>query len=80
MRARTYAERFPRPYWILLTGEAIQSIGYGMIVPFISIYLTDTIGVSATGAGAILAALGVVGVVSQPLGGILADRIGRAGP
>ena len=77
MRARTHAERFPRPYWILLTGEAIQSIGYGMIVPFISIYLTDTIGVSATGAGAILAALGVVGVVSQPLGGILADRIGR---
>jgi hypothetical protein len=41
MRARTHAERFPRPYWILLTGEAIQSIGYGMIVPFISIYLTD---------------------------------------
>ena len=77
VRARSHAGLFPRPYWVLLSGEAVQSVGHGMIVPFLSIYLTETIEASATEAGALLAIWAVVGLVGQPLGGLLADRIGR---
>ena len=76
-RASAHARRFPRPYWILLSGEAIQSVGYGMIVPFVALYLTDTIGLSTAAAGGLLALWSVIGVAGQPLGGVLADRIGR---
>jgi MFS family permease len=76
-RARSYAARYPRAYWILLSGEVVQSVGFGMAVPFIAIYLTETIGASATGAGAVLALWALVGLFGQPIGGMLADRLGR---
>jgi MFS family permease len=77
VRARTHARRFPRPYWILLSGEAIQSVGFGATVPFIALYFTETIGLSPARAGGVLLLFSVVGIVAQPLGGVLADRIGR---
>ena len=76
-RARSYAGRYPRAYWVLLSGEVVQSVGFGMAVPFIAIYLTETIGASATGAGAVLALWAVVGLFGQPVGGMLSDRLGR---
>ena len=76
-RARSHAGRFPRAYWTLVTGEVVQSVGFGMAVPFIAIYLTDTIGASNTEAGAVLALWAVVGLVGQPVGGMLSDRVGR---
>jgi MFS family permease len=76
-RARAGAAKFSRPYWILISGEAIQSIGYGMTFPFVALYLTDTVRASAGEAGAVLAVWGVVSVAGQPLGGVLADRVGR---
>jgi hypothetical protein len=33
-RARSHAARFPRPYWFLLAGEAVQSVGFGIAVPY----------------------------------------------
>src|SRR5918998_1013627 len=76
-RARSYAGRYPRAYWVLVSGEVVQSVGFGMAVPFIAIYLTETIGASATGAGAVLALWALVGLFGQPIGGMLSDRIGR---
>ena len=76
-RARSYSGRYPRAYWTLLSGEVVQSVGFGMAVPFIALYLTETIGASATGAGAILALWAIVGLFGQPIGGTLADRFGR---
>ena len=75
--ARSYAGCYPRAYWVLVSGEVVQSVGFGMAVPFIAIYLTETIGASATGAGAVLALWAVVGLFGQPIGGMLSDRIGR---
>ena len=76
-RARSHAARYPRPYWVLVSGEVVQSVGFGMAVPFIAIFLTDTIGASTTGAGAVLALWAAAGILGQPLGGVLADRLGR---
>ena len=75
--ARSRARLFPRPYWVLLSGEAVQSVGHGMVVPFLALYLTETIGASATEAGFVLALWAVIGLFGQPVGGVLADRLGR---
>ncbi len=74
---RTHAARFPRPFWIVMSGEAIQSVGFGATVPFLALYFTQTVGLSAARAGGVLLLFSVVGIVAQPLGGVLADRIGR---
>jgi MFS family permease len=46
-------------------------------VPYIGIYLTRELGATGAQAGAIYAVAGVVGVIGAPVGGVLADRVGR---
>lgn len=48
-----------------------------MVIPFLSYYLSGGRNFSATEVGAVLAVLGAGGVVSQPVGGAIADRFGR---
>jgi len=76
-RARAHADRFPRPFRSLLAGQAAFAAGAGIYVPYGAIYLTQNLGASGKQAGAVLAAVGIVGLVGSPLGGVLADRIGR---
>ena len=74
---RTHAANFPRSFWVVMSGEAIQSVGFGATVPFLALYFTETIGLTPVRAGGVLLLFSVVGIVAQPLGGVLADRIGR---
>ena len=60
-----------------MAGESIQALGFGLIVPYLSLYLTDTVGTSPARAGLVLAVWSAFALVGQPLGGVLADRIGR---
>lgn len=53
-RARSHAARFPRPYWFLLAGEAVQSLGFGIAVPYFALYLTGPVGITSTQTGAVL--------------------------
>jgi MFS family permease len=76
-RARSHATRFPRPYWFLLAGEAVQSIGFGIAVPYMTLYLTGPVGITATQTGVMMLVWALVSLAGQPLGGVLADRIGR---
>ena len=76
-RARAHATRFPRSYRALIAGQAAFAAGAGIYVPYGAIYLTRELGASGTQAGAVIAAAGIVGLVGSPLGGVLADRIGR---
>lgn len=76
-RARRHAARFPRRFWILAAGEAVQALGVGLFLPYTAIYLTETIGLSHLAAGALLALFAVVGLGASPAGGLLSDRIGR---
>jgi MFS family permease len=76
-RVRSLAERFPRAFWVLLAGEGVQSLGFGIAVPFIALYLTNTVGISPAQTGVSVAAWSLTGVLGQPLGGLLSDRLGR---
>jgi MFS family permease len=76
-RARSHAARFPRQYWFLLAGEAVQSVGFGIAVPYLTLYLTGPVGITPTQTGVMMLVWAVVSIAGQPLGGVLADRIGR---
>jgi MFS family permease len=68
--------RLPRHVWTLLAGESLASVGTGLTLPFLLIYLHDGRGLDMPVAAAALAWLAAVGLVGNPLGGWLADRIG----
>ena len=76
-RARAHVDRFPRPFRWLVAGQAVTSAGSGAFLPYAAIYLTREFGASGAQAGAIWATAGMVGLIGSPLGGVLADRIGR---
>ncbi|WP_066584235.1 MDR family MFS transporter [Cellulomonas timonensis] len=66
----------PATFWWLWTAQLVVWIGR-FVVPYMTIFLTSSIGMSAAGAGSVVAAYGLGVVVSSLAGGVLADRIGR---
>jgi MFS family permease len=68
--------RLPRSVWVLLGGESLASVGTGLTLPFLLIYLHRVRGIEMSEAAAALAWLAAVGLVGNPLGGWLSDRIG----
>jgi MFS family permease len=60
----------------LWTGTIVNKAG-SFITPFLALYLTGEREVSVQQAGLVLSCLGVGSAIGQPLGGVLADRIGR---
>ncbi|WHT17507.1 MFS transporter [Crossiella sp. CA-258035] len=65
----------PRPFWILFYGSLVNRIG-GVVAGFLVLYLT-AMGIPLDQVGLVLAAKGVGALLSQPLGGVLTDRVGR---
>jgi MFS family permease len=76
-RARGHAGRFPRPFWVLIEIAALGGLAWGAIVPYWALYLTGTLHASGAQAGGLIALAGGAGIVGAPLGGLLADRLGR---
>ncbi|MCC2309444.1 MDR family MFS transporter [Cellulomonas chengniuliangii] len=74
--AHTRLRDLPATFWWLWTAQLVVWIGR-FVVPYMTIFLTSSIGMSAAGAGLVVAAYGVGVVVSSLAGGVLADRIGR---
>ncbi|GAB1817207.1 MDR family MFS transporter [Herbidospora sp. RD11066] len=66
----------PREFWVLWAGTAVNKLG-NMAQPFMGIYLTQSRGVSVAVTGMILTLWGCGSLLSQPVAGFLADRIGR---
>ncbi|HEY3506836.1 MAG TPA: MFS transporter [Actinocatenispora sp.] len=73
--AATHLGGLPRTFWILFGGQLVNRIG-GMVAAFLVLYLGAR-GLSAGQVGLVLAARGVGSMISQPVGGLLADRVGR---
>jgi MFS family permease len=65
----------PPAAWLLFLGNFINKFG-SFIIVFLALYVTRE-GYSAAQAGLALSAYGIGGLVSAPLGGYLADRLGR---
>jgi MFS family permease len=66
----------PRAYWIVWIGTLVNRLG-GFVVSFLALYLTRRRGLSIPEAGAIVSLFGLGSMTAGPLGGVLADRIGR---
>jgi MFS family permease len=66
----------PRSFWFLWSGTLVNRAGT-FVVPFLALYLTSERGVTVAQAGLVLSLLGLGSAIGQPVGGVLADRIGR---
>lgn len=65
----------PRDMWVLFYTTLINRSGT-MVIPFLVLYLTQKIGVSASEAGAALLVYGIAAFIAAPLTGRLADKVG----
>ncbi|OWA37407.1 MFS transporter [Saccharibacillus sp. O16] len=63
--------------WTIIIGTMFGRLVTSMSIPFLAIYLTSTLGVSATTTGLIVAASSLAGVSVSFYGGYISDRIGR---
>lgn len=66
----------PRVYWMLWTGMLLNRLG-GTVFFFLGIYLTRERGLRPELAALIISLYAAGGLVSGPVGGALADRVGR---
>ena len=65
----------PRPVWLLFLGSFINRFG-SFVITFLVLYLVH-LGYSPAEAGFAVSAYGVGALASAPVGGLLADRLGR---
>jgi MFS family permease len=65
-----------RATWLLIAGEAVSALGTGLVLPLTLIYLHQVRGIALPEVGALMAAVGAVGLVAVPLTGIALDRFG----
>ena len=66
----------PRPFWAIFWGTLVNRLG-SFVLPFLSLFLTRGRGYSIGDAGLVLTAMGFGSAISQPIGGSLADHLGR---
>ena len=67
----------PRAFKVLVASALIENVGFGLIFPYLTIYMVKDIGISEPLAGVALAGYTMSGIPAMVLGGMLADRIGR---
>jgi MFS family permease len=73
---RAFDPGLPRAVWLLQAGGLANMFGNGLVVPFLIIYLHNVRGVSLGVAGLVAASNAAVALVSGPVAGALADRVG----
>ena len=66
----------PKNYWILWTGALVNRLG-SFVMPLLALYLSGPRGLSVQQVGYVLTLFGAGTLCAGPLGGFLADRIGR---
>src|SRR3954470_21924737 len=66
----------PGAFWTIWWGLVVNRLG-SFVLPFLAIYLVRDRGFLPAQAGLVLAVYGLGMTVAGPLGGLLADRVGR---
>jgi MFS family permease len=74
--ARSLIPRLGSRTWGVLGASTVNSIGTGLTMPFVLIYLHSVRGMDLATAGEVLATDGAVGLVFAPAAGRLVDRLG----
>jgi MFS family permease len=68
-------KNLPRPIWILFSATLVNRMGT-MVLPFLFLYITRTLGVSPARAALSLSVYGVAALLAMPVAGRLTDRLG----
>jgi MFS family permease len=76
MPGRPLVPRLPRDAWVVLGGDALSAIGSGLTLPFFLVYLSRIRDIDIAVAGLAVATIAIAGLVGNPVGGALTDRIG----
>jgi MFS family permease len=66
----------PRTFWVLWSGMLVNRLG-GSVFFLLAVYLTHERGLSPELAGLVISLYAAGGTVAGPVGGVLADRVGR---
>lgn len=66
-----------RRVYILSGGWLINSAGFAMVIPFLSIYFHDRLGLSMTAIGVFFGYTALLRAIPQPIAGSVSDHIGR---
>jgi MFS family permease len=73
---RASVSGLPREFWWLWTSTLVNRLG-AFVATFMTLYLTQDRGYSASFAGLVVALHGLGGVVSTLVAGVMTDRLGR---
>src|SRR6266508_5550271 len=65
----------PREIWVLFTATLVNKAG-SMVLAFLVLYLTRSLGFSVGVAGTVLLLYGAGALVAAPISGVLSDRFG----
>ncbi|HUS56783.1 MAG TPA: MFS transporter, partial [Thermoplasmata archaeon] len=68
---------FPRTFKVLVASALIENMAFGLIMPYLTLYMLNDLMFASWAAGAVLAAYTLAAMPSMVLGGMLADKIGR---
>ncbi|MFA5311939.1 MAG: MFS transporter [Methanomassiliicoccales archaeon] len=68
---------FDRRVWILFYGRIMTATGFAMVIPFLSMYLHNDLGISMSLVGLLLLCTSLIGSLGNIIGGELCDRLGR---
>ena len=71
----TYAE-YPPLFWRVLGLSFIDQLGWAIIFPFFSLFITERFNVGMTEVGTIFLIYSVTGIIGNMIGGALTDRFG----
>lgn len=73
---RGLVPELPRNAWIVLAGDALSAVGSGLTLPFFVVYLHRVRGIDLGVAGLAVATIAFAGLIGNPTGGLLTDRVG----
>src|SRR5881227_566581 len=73
---RSLDPMLPREVWLVQAGGVVNSLGNGMVLPFIVIYLHNVRGISFAAAGLALSAGAVAALAAGLAAGSIVDRVG----
>jgi len=76
-QARPYYRSFPAQLWVLVVGGFISSLGSALVLPFLTLYLRQRLGISLFQVGLVFTVNAIATLCAGMLGGLIADRFGR---
>lgn len=68
---------YPRAFKVLIASAMIENMAFGLIIPYLTIYMVEDSGIPNTLVGIILMGYTLSGIPAMIFGGMLADKIGR---